>query len=90
MIENVERLMHRHLVLFIVFRDQELEAMADKEPREPSDVSRAVIADAMLKEREVVISRLRRMGVEVVDTPADRAGMQLLNAYLGLKRRNVL
>jgi uncharacterized protein (DUF58 family) len=73
-----------------VFRDEELETMADKEPVETEDVSRAVIADALLRERDVVISRLRRMGVEVVDAPAQGAGVSLLNAYLELKRRNVL
>ena len=90
MIENIERLLRRHMVLFVVFRDEELEAMADKEPTQTSDVSRAVIADTLLRERESVISRLRRMGVEVVDAPAERAGVSLLNAYLDLKRRNVL
>ena len=90
MIDNIERLLRRHLVLFVVFRDEELETMADKEPFEADDVSRAVIADALLREREIVISRLRRMGVEVVDAPAERAGVSLLNAYLELKRRNVL
>ena len=90
MIENIERLLRRHMVLFVAFRDEELESMADKEPFEPEDVSRAVIADALLREREVVISRLRRMGVEIVDAPMERAGISLLNAYLELKRRNVL
>ncbi len=90
MIENIERLLRRHMVLFVVFRDEELESMADKEPIQTSDVSRAVIADTLLRERESVISRLRRMGVEVVDAPAERAGVSLLNAYLDLKRRNVL
>jgi uncharacterized protein (DUF58 family) len=90
MIENIERLQRRHLVLFVVFRDEELEDMVAKEPVEPEDISRAVIADALLREREVVISRLRRMGVEIVDAPVERAGMRLLNAYLDLKRRNIL
>ena len=90
MIENIERLLRRHLVLFVAFRDEELESMADKEPFKPEDVSRAVIADALLREREVVISRLRRMGVEIVEAPMDHAGIGLLNAYLQLKRRNVL
>jgi uncharacterized protein (DUF58 family) len=90
MIENTERLLRRHLVLFVVFRDEELERMADQEPLKPDDVSRAVIADALLRERDVVIARLRRMGVEVVDAPAERAGANLLNAYLELKRRNAL
>ena len=41
-----ERLLNRHLVLFVVFRDEELEAMADKEPADGRDISRAVIAFA--------------------------------------------
>ena|SRR5215471_17435274 len=90
MVENIERLLKRHLVLFVVFRDEELEAMADKEPAEVRDVSRAVIADALLREREVVITRLKRLGVEIVDAPAERVGVSLLNAYLEVKRRNVL
>ena len=32
MLENVARLMQRHLVLFVVFRDEELEAIARREP----------------------------------------------------------
>jgi len=90
MIENIERLLARHLVLFVVFRDEELESMADKEPGAAEDVSRAVIADALLRERDVVITRLRRLGVEIVDAPAERVGVALLNTYLKVKRRNVL
>ena len=90
MIENTARLLRTHLVLFVVFRDEELEAMVDKEPVEAKDVSRAVIADALLRERDVVTTRLRRLGAEIVDAPAEAAGINLLNAYLDLKRRNVL
>ena len=41
MIENVARLMRRHLVLFVVFRDEELEAMADKRAGRRPTTSRA-------------------------------------------------
>ena len=87
MIENVGRLMRRHLVLFVAFRDEELEGLVRAEPREPDDVSRAVIAASLLKERDVVITRLQRLGVEIVDAPAARVGPALLNRYFELKRR---
>jgi uncharacterized protein (DUF58 family) len=90
MIENIGRLMERHLVVFVAFRDQELEDMVAAEPREPDDVSRAVTAGNLLKERDVVLSKLRRLGVHIVDAPADALGPQLLSAYLDLKRRNLL
>jgi uncharacterized protein (DUF58 family) len=90
MIENVARLLRTHLVLFVVFRDEELEAMIEAEPLTPEDVSRAVISDALLRERETVITRLRRMGVHVVDAPVNRLGPELLSRYLDLKRKDLL
>ncbi|HYE42578.1 MAG TPA: DUF58 domain-containing protein [Caulobacteraceae bacterium] len=90
MIENVGRLMERHLVLFVVMRDEELEGLVGAEPHQAEDVARAVVAGSLLREREVVIGRLRRLGVHIVDAPLDRMGPSLLNAYLDLKRRDLL
>ena len=90
MIENVARLMRRHLVLFVVMRNEELEAIAKAAPETPEVVSRAVTADAMLREREVVIARLRRLGAHIVDAPVERLGTALLNGYLDLKKRDLL
>jgi uncharacterized protein (DUF58 family) len=73
-----------------VLRDKELEDMVAAEPMEPEDVSRAVFAASLLRERELVISRLRRLGVHIVETPADRIGPEVINAYLDLKRRDLL
>jgi uncharacterized protein (DUF58 family) len=90
MIENVGRLMRTHLVLFVVFHDEELEALVDAEPLEPDDVSRAVIAAGLLRQREIVIGRLQRLGAHLVDAgPAD-LGLTLLDAYLDAKRRELI
>ncbi|WP_293677481.1 DUF58 domain-containing protein [uncultured Phenylobacterium sp.] len=90
MIENVARLMRTHVVLFVVFRDEELEALTTKQPVEPDDVSRAVIAERLLKQREAVTARLRRLGAQIVDAPADTLSTALLNGYLDVKRRGML
>ena len=87
MIENVGRLMRTHLVLFVVFRDEELEALAAAEPTEPDDVSRAVIAAGLLRQREAVVARLQRLGARLVEAKADDLGLALLDAYLEAKRR---
>ncbi|HEY1629686.1 MAG TPA: DUF58 domain-containing protein [Rhizomicrobium sp.] len=86
MLENIKRLVARHVVLFVVFRDEELESMVRHAPTEPADVSRAVIADAMLRERGLVTTRLRRMGVDVIDASADKIGAGLIDAYLAVKQ----
>jgi uncharacterized protein (DUF58 family) len=90
MLRNVGRLAERHLVLFILMHDVELEAIANAAPERSADVSRAVIAGSMLRERRIVVARLRRLGVHIVEAHHDRVGTELVNAYLGLKRRNLL
>ena len=90
LIENTARLTRRHLVLFVVFRDEELETIAHAEPATADDVSSAVTAAALLRERELVIHRLRRTGAQILDAPAGAAAPGLLNAYLDLKRRDLL
>jgi uncharacterized protein (DUF58 family) len=90
MLENVGRLLKRHLVLFVIFRDEELEAIARREPVDPEAVSRAVTAETLLRERDLVIAKLVRMGAHIVDAPAASIGPALLAAYVDLKRRDLL
>ena len=86
MLESAGRLSTRHLLLFVLFEDAELEAVRRRPPEEPGDVSRAVTADALLREREAVIARLRRLGAEVVEAPAAALGGALIDRYVQLKR----
>ena len=86
MLENVGRLLKRHAVLFVVLHDEELESLSRAPPLSPDDVSRAVVAGSLLREREVVLGRLRRMGADIVEAQADRIGAALLDRYLAIKR----
>jgi uncharacterized protein (DUF58 family) len=90
MLDNVSRLLSQHLVIFVVMRDDELEDLQRQAPTNADDVSRAVVAAALLRERELVVTRLRRLGVQIVEAPADQIGPALLSRYLDLKRRDLL
>lgn len=90
MIEGLTRLARRHLVLFVAFRDEELDRLTREPPQTAEGVSRAVIAMALLKERDLVIARLRRLGVQVLDVPVAAVGPELVSRYLDLKRRELL
>jgi uncharacterized protein (DUF58 family) len=83
-------LIRRHLLLFVVLRDAELENFTSAEPTDPDDISRAVTAAGLLQERRLVLTRLKHLGVEVVEAPAAEAGPAVVNAYLDLKRRGRL
>ncbi len=90
MVDNVTRLARRHLVVFVALRDPLFAELAAAPPREMLDVHRAVVADALLFDREVVLKRLARRGVLCVDAPPERVGPDLVNRYLEIKRRELI
>ena len=90
MLRAIKRLIRTHLVILIVLRDQELEAIADADPEAPDDITRAVTAAALLKDRKVAISRLQHLGVHVVEAHYDKVSEQLVESYLELKKRDLL
>jgi uncharacterized protein (DUF58 family) len=90
MLENVRRLTERHLVLFATFEDEALSSMADAPPETTEDVTRSVIAGTLLAERDVVLRRLQRMGVQIIETRPEHFGGALISRYLQIKKRDML
>jgi len=86
MVESVARLVERHRVLFVVLRDAELEALGAGEPDSVQAIGIAVAADALARQRALVLTRLRRLGVDIVEARHDEIGTRLLDAYLTIKR----
>lgn len=89
MVENVTRLAHRHLVLFVALKDPSLEARALARPRTLDTLHQAVIADDFARERRIVLERLRRAGAHCIDATPDKFSMAVVNRYLDLKRREL-
>jgi len=90
MLRTVGRLTERHLVLFMLMKDVELETLADMQPAKPEDVARAVTAGGLLRERQVVIGRLRLLGAHVIEADHQRLGPALVERYIQLKEENLL
>ena len=90
MIENISRLIKNHIVLFVTFKDVEIESLIKAEPKTPADVTKAVIAAALNKERDIVLARLERMGVQIVRTDIENMSTAVLNRFLELKRREMI
>ena len=90
MLRAIRRLVEKHLVVIVVLRDEELEAIAAADPQSADDVTRAITAADLLKERRVVISRLEHLGVHVVESEYDKVSERLVQSYLDLKKRDLL
>lgn len=90
MIESVARLVSRHLVVFVTLADEELGEMASAAPGDLQALAMAVTADSLLRQRALVVRRLKQIGIDVIEAPWDRVGTRLLDAYLAIKRRGAI
>lgn len=90
MLEAAGRLIDKHLVLFVVLEDRELTAIIDRFPESAEDVARAVTAQNLLDQKKLVLTRLRHMGIDVVEGAHQDIGPRLINHYLTIKRRGSL
>jgi hypothetical protein len=72
-----------------VLRDDELESLVAARPTEPADVTRAVIAAEMLRDRRIVLTRLQRMGVELLETRWQDLGPALVNKYIATRQERL-
>jgi uncharacterized protein (DUF58 family) len=84
------RLLRTHLLLMVVLREEELETIVERAPATTEDVTRTVTAAMLLRERRLVLTRLRHLGAHVIEAQHDRVGEQLVAGYVDLKRRNLL
>src|SRR3546814_4220820 len=57
LVQSAARLMRTHLLLVVVLRDDDLDALAERVPDDIDDVTRAVTAAALLRERLLVLTR---------------------------------
>ena len=84
------RLLKRHIVIFVAFRNTALDQLITQDAVTPVEAASSLIGDGLMREREVVLKRLERMGVNVIDADAETLNMKVLNTYMLLKARNAI
>ncbi len=90
MLRNLRWLARRHVLLFVALRDPLVPQLAQRRPTELAGVHRSLVAGELLREREVVLERLRSIGVQVVDCGVDELAVDLIDRYLAVKRRELV
>ena len=90
MLRVTGQLRRRHLVVAVVFRDFELETIVAAEPQNSDDIARSVMAAGLLQERRLVLARLRKLGIDVVEGAHSEIGPRLVRHYLEIKTRRRL
>jgi len=90
MVENLGHLAKRHLVVFVALDDPALAEPMSALPGDATTMARAVVASGLQQDRQRVLRRLRRMGVDVVSGPPGPAALALLERYVHIKRRGLI
>lgn len=90
LIESIRHLARRHLVLFVAIRDPAFEALTEAAPSDLGGVARLLAASQLASERQLVLERLHRIGVTVVDARPNTVTGQLVATYLEIKSRDLI
>jgi uncharacterized protein (DUF58 family) len=85
MVESLGRLVNKHLVLFVTMADSEIEDMVAAPPGDIATLARAVTADSLAQQRKLVLQRLRRLGIDVLEAPWESIGPRLIDRYLAVR-----
>ncbi len=87
LVESLARIANRHAVIFVTLQDPAMTRLMRAEPTGFEPVAQAVIAHDFLRERAIVLERIARMGVHVLDVPVRGLSSGLVNRYLLVKQR---
>jgi uncharacterized protein (DUF58 family) len=90
LIESMQRIANRHVVVFVTLRDALLDRLVRTAPSRFGAVAEAVVAHDFLQERRIVLERLGRLGVHCLDVTSHGLSMALINRYLHIKERGLL
>lgn len=85
MVESLGRLVDKHLVLFVTITDSEIEQLVTAHPGDIATLARAVTADTLSQQRKLVLTRLRRMGIDVIEAPWETIGPRLIDRYFAIR-----
>jgi len=90
LLESLQIMVKRHVVLFVTLRDPMLTGLQEAPPADFYQAAEAVISDDFLKERAIVLEKAARLGVHCLDTSVKNLSAALLNRYLAIKQRGLL
>lgn len=90
LLSAVRALMPRHLPLVLVLDDAGQKAAAAALPATRAELCRTLVASELVQGRAQLVRDLRHSGALVVETSPEESSAAAVNAYLDIKRRQLL
>jgi len=89
-IESTQRLVRRHLVLFVVLAQPDVARLAASTPGTRAEMYRGMAAQEMLHRRDLLLGGLHSQGALTVQVDPEHLAPTLLEHYLEIKERSLL
>jgi uncharacterized protein (DUF58 family) len=90
LVTAASELVRRHLVVLVLLKHPELDALAASTPKTQDEMFHAAAAQEMLERRREAIAQLERQGVLIVETTAAEVGINAVSKYLEVKAKGLL
>jgi uncharacterized protein (DUF58 family) len=89
-VEAALKLMPRHLVIFVVIGQPDLQITASKRPANTEEMYQVAAAQEVMHRRELLLARLRERGALAVEADSGEVAPLLVNSYLEIKHKSQL
>jgi uncharacterized protein (DUF58 family) len=89
-IESASRILSKHLLLFTVIAQTDLNELAARTPESIEDLYEVAAAQEMVHRRETLIGKVRNQGALALEIAPSRLTTALVNQYLEVKERNLI
>jgi uncharacterized protein (DUF58 family) len=90
LVAYLSRAAHRHVVMIVAIRNEQLLATTRPEKSDSESIYLAAAAEELVLEREEALARMRRAGVTVLDVAAEHMATAVVNRYLEIKARGLI
>ena len=90
LLRAVKLLTPAHLPLIVALSDLSIKAIAESEAQTREELFRVIAARDIARERRETIRELRSLGARVVETAPSESAIAAMNAYLDVKKRQLL
>jgi uncharacterized protein (DUF58 family) len=89
-VESASQILAKHLLLFTVIAQTDLQALAAKYPENPQQMFEIAAAQELVHRRETLIGRVRSRGALALEVSPSRLTTSIVRQYLEVKERNLI
>jgi uncharacterized protein (DUF58 family) len=89
-VEAASKLLPRHLVVFAVIGQPDLQLAASRRPKNAAEMYQVAAAQEVIHRRDLLLARLRERGALAVEVESGELASLLVNSYLEIKQKNQL